>query len=84
MSKMFIRLGTRDLVLSNLEKIYYPAAGYLKAQVLDYYRQIAPVLLPHIRNRPLTMKRYPEGTGNNFFLKSAFPQDDLPGCQLHE
>lgn len=84
MSKIFVRLGARDLVLSNLEKVYYPTTGYLKAQVLDYYRKIAPILLPHIRNRPLTMKRYPEGAGNSFFLKSVLPRVDPLGFQLHE
>ena len=41
----------------------YPAAGFIKAQVIDYYVRVAPVLLPPLRGRPLTMKRYPEGVG---------------------
>jgi bifunctional non-homologous end joining protein LigD len=62
----------RRLTLSNLDKVLYPEAGFTKAQVLDYYTRIAPVLLPHLRDRPLTLKRYPEGvTGGFFFEKNA-------------
>ena len=51
----------RKLKLSNLEKVLYPASGFTKGQVIDYYVRIAPVLVPHLAGRPLTMKRYPEG-----------------------
>jgi bifunctional non-homologous end joining protein LigD len=62
----------RDLTLSNLDKVLYPAAGFTKAEVLDYYSRVAPVLLPHISGRPLTVKRYPNGvTGDFFFEKNA-------------
>ena len=47
----------RHLKLSNLDKVLYPEAGFTKGQVVDYYVRIAPVLLPHLRGRPLTMKR---------------------------
>jgi bifunctional non-homologous end joining protein LigD len=62
------------LKLTNLEKVLYPAAGFTKGQVVDYYVRIAPVLLPHLAGRPLTMKRYPEGVGEDreyFFEKNA-------------
>ncbi|PYJ22860.1 MAG: ATP-dependent DNA ligase, partial [Verrucomicrobia bacterium] len=45
--------------VSNLEKIIYPKVGFTKGQVIDYYIRVAPVLLPHLKDRPLTMKRYP-------------------------
>lgn len=60
----------RELSLSNLDKVLYPAAGMAKAAVIDYYVKVAPVLLPHLRGRPLTMLRFPDGVdGNRFFEK---------------
>ena len=58
----------RRLSLSNLTKPMYPDAGFTKGQVLDYYTRIAPVLLPHLKGRPLTRKRYPNGVDGAFFL----------------
>jgi bifunctional non-homologous end joining protein LigD len=63
----------RRLKLSNLGKMMYPDAGFTKAQVIDYYVRIAPVLLPHLRGRPLTMKRYPEGVKGGFFYEKNCP-----------
>ncbi len=60
------------VVLSNLDKVLYPAVGFTKGQVLDYYTRIAPVLLPHLAERALTRKRYPDGVdGPVFFEKNA-------------
>jgi bifunctional non-homologous end joining protein LigD len=59
--------------VSNLEKVYYPKTGFTKGQVLDYYVNIAPVLLPHLKNRPLTLKRYPEGVEGEFFYEKRCP-----------
>jgi bifunctional non-homologous end joining protein LigD len=64
----------RKLKLTNLEKILYPAAGFAKGQVVDYYVRIAPVLVPHLRGRPLTMKRYPEGVDAEFFFEKNAPK----------
>jgi len=62
----------RRLSLSNLDKVLYPEAGFTKADVIWYYVHIAPVLLPHVRGRPLTMTRYPDGvTGASFFEKHS-------------
>lgn len=67
-----VHVDGRDLTLSNLDKVLYPAAGFTKAEVIDYYSRVAPVLLPHVRGRPLTVKRYPNGvTGESFFEKNA-------------
>jgi bifunctional non-homologous end joining protein LigD len=63
----------RELTLSNLDKVLYPRVGFTKGQVLDYYRRIAPVLLPHLRDRPLTLKRYPEGVEGQFFYEKRCP-----------
>src|SRR6516164_4428459 len=65
--------GTR-VELSNLEKVFYPQVGFTKAQVIDYYARIAPVLLPHLARRPISLKRYPDGvTGGYFFQKQSPP-----------
>jgi len=62
----------RHLKLSNLEKVLYPAAGFTKKDVIDYYVRIAPALLPHLAGRALTRKRYPDGVeGEPFFEKNA-------------
>jgi bifunctional non-homologous end joining protein LigD len=65
-----VQVEGRTLTLTNLGKILYPQTGFSKAEVLDYYRRVASVLLPHIAGRPLTLKRYPEGVdGEAFFQK---------------
>ncbi|MDQ6650754.1 MAG: non-homologous end-joining DNA ligase [Actinomycetota bacterium] len=70
--KVPVTVEGRTLTLSNLAKVLYPAEGFTKAQVLDYYTRIAPVLLPHLHDRPLTLKRYPDGVdGKSFFEKNA-------------
>src|SRR5438309_4474285 len=62
----------KRLAVSNLNKVLYPKVGFTKGQVIDYYVRIAPVLLPHLRGRPLTMKRYPNGvTGQHFYEKNC-------------
>jgi len=68
-----IEVEGRELKLSNLEKVLYPAVGFTKAQVIDYCVRIAPVLLPHLHDRPLTMKRYPEGVEGFFFYEKNCP-----------
>ncbi|MGZ4961626.1 MAG: non-homologous end-joining DNA ligase [Limisphaerales bacterium] len=63
----------KHLRVSNLDKILYPRVGFTKAQVIDYYIRIAPVLLPHLKDRPLTLKRYPEGVEREFFYEKQCP-----------
>jgi len=63
----------RQIKLSNLEKVLYPRAGFTKGQVIDYYVRIAPVLLPHLAERPLTLKRYPNGVDGMFFYEKNCP-----------
>src|SRR4026209_2396614 len=63
----------RKLQVSNLDKVLYPKAGFTKADVIDYFIRIAPVLLPHLKNRPLTMKRYPDGVEGQFFYEKNCP-----------
>ena len=68
-----VEIEGKRLTLSNLEKVLYPAAGFTKAQLIDYYVRIAPVLLPHLHGRPLTMKRYPEGVEGELFYQKNCP-----------
>src|ERR1700752_3206893 len=63
----------KKLAVSNLNKVLYPKAGFSKGQVIDYCIRIAPVLLPHLRDRPLTMKRYPDGVDGQFFYEKNCP-----------
>lgn len=63
----------RKLPVSNLNKVLYPKAGFTKGQVIDYYIRVAPVLLPHLKDRPLTMKRYPNGVDKEFFYEKNCP-----------
>jgi len=63
----------RKLKLTNLEKVLYPAAGFTKGQVVDYYVRIAQVLVPHLAGRALTLKRYPEGVDHEYFFEKNAP-----------
>lgn len=63
----------KKLSVSNLDKVLYPKVGFTKGQVIDYYIRIAPVLLPHLEDRPLTMKRYPNGVDKEFFYEKNCP-----------
>jgi bifunctional non-homologous end joining protein LigD len=69
-----VEVEGRQLKLSNLDKVLYPDAGFTKGQVIDYYTRIAPVLLPHLRKRPLTLKRYPNGVDAQFFYEKNCPK----------
>jgi bifunctional non-homologous end joining protein LigD len=67
-----VRRGRRELKLSNLEKLFWPDEGITKGDLLRYYRELAPVLVPHLSHRPFTMRRYPDGAnGKAFFQKDA-------------
>ncbi|NED46603.1 non-homologous end-joining DNA ligase [Amycolatopsis sp. SID8362] len=71
-SRITVRVGERQLTLSNLEKVLYPRHGFTKGEVLDYYTRIAPLLLPHIRDRAMTFVRFPDGVdGGSFFEKDV-------------
>jgi bifunctional non-homologous end joining protein LigD len=69
-----IEIQGRQLKLSNLEKILYPVAGFSKQQIIDYYVRIAPAMLPHLKDRPLTRKRYPNGVDQEFFYEKNAPE----------
>jgi bifunctional non-homologous end joining protein LigD len=69
---VLVAVEGRKLRLSNLDKVLYPDYGFTKGEVINYYSRIAPILLPHVTNRPLTMRRYPNGVaGASFYEKNA-------------
>jgi bifunctional non-homologous end joining protein LigD len=69
-----IRRGKRTLRLSNLDKVFFPESGITKGDLLAYYRDVAPVLVPHLKGRPFTMKRYPDGRAGDFFFQKDAPK----------
>jgi bifunctional non-homologous end joining protein LigD len=68
-----VEVQGRKLSLTNLDKVLYPASGFTKGQVVDYYVRVAPYLVPHLARRPLTMKRYPGGVEQEFFFEKNAP-----------
>jgi len=73
-ARVQVEVAGRQLSLSNLDKVMYPIVGFTKGQVIDYYTRIAPALLPHLRDRPLTLKRYPNGVGGAYFYEKQCPE----------
>ena len=72
-SSTLVDVEGRRLSLSNLDKVLYPEVGFTKGEVIDYYSRVAPALLPHLRGRPLTLKRYPDGVDGQFFYEKRCP-----------
>src|SRR5436305_3725864 len=73
-----VAIGRKRLKLSNLDKVLYPKAGFTKAQVIDYYLRVSKTLLPHLRDRPLTLKRYPNGVDQPYFYEKNCPSHRPP------
>jgi bifunctional non-homologous end joining protein LigD len=69
MSGQIVEVKGRRLKLSNLEKVLFPAAGLTKADLIDYYERVAPVMLPHLAGRPLSLERYPDGIDAEGFMQ---------------
>jgi bifunctional non-homologous end joining protein LigD len=72
-ARVEVEVEGHRLSLSNLDKVMYPATGFTKGQLIDYYTRIAPVLLPHLHDRPLTLKRYPNGVDGQYFYEKQCP-----------
>jgi bifunctional non-homologous end joining protein LigD len=68
-----IKRGKRELRLSSLDKVFFPKDGITKGDLLSYYRRVAPVVVPHLRGRPFTMKRFPDGIDGKFFFQKDAP-----------
>ena len=75
-----VEVEGRTLSLSNLDKVLYPRPGFTKGQVIDYYTRVAPVLLPHLRGHPLTLKRYPTASRASTSTRSSAPPTARTGC----
>lgn len=71
--KTELEIDGRKLLVTNLQKVLYPKTGFTKGQVIDYYVSISKVLLPHLKDRPITLKRYPEGVEGFFFYEKQCP-----------
>jgi bifunctional non-homologous end joining protein LigD len=69
-----LKLGGRDVRLTNLDKVFFPEIGATKRDLLQYYADVAPVLLPHLRDRAMVMKRYPNGAAGDFFFMKRAPR----------
>jgi bifunctional non-homologous end joining protein LigD len=78
-----VSVAGRTLSLSNLDKVLYPATGFTKGQIVDYYARIAPVMLPHLARRPITLKRYPNGVESKFFFEKNCPSHRPPWVSTH-
>jgi DNA polymerase LigD, polymerase domain len=72
-NKTTLNVGGREVPVSRLEKVFYPATGFTKGNVIDYYIRVSPYLLPHLKDRPLTLKRYPDGVTGGFFYEKRCP-----------
>jgi bifunctional non-homologous end joining protein LigD len=72
-SRKIIEIAGKRLSLANLEKDLYPSYGFTKAHILEYYRRISRFILPHLKDRALTLKRYPEGVERDFFFEKRCP-----------
>lgn len=70
---MKVQFDDRELVLSNLDKVLYPAVGFTKGEVIDYYAKVAPVLLDHLGDRGITMRRFPNGVDDTSFFEKRCP-----------
>ena len=68
------RVGARTLSLSNLEKVLWPSDGYTKGDLIEFYKNVAPFALPHLKDRPLTLQRYPNGIGGETFFEKQMPR----------
>src|SRR5258708_17537477 len=79
------RVGERDVRVTHLSKLYWPATGVTKGDVLRYYRAVAPTLLPHLRDRPITTRVFPEGASGPSFYRRDPPEHppDLPRRAAH-
>jgi bifunctional non-homologous end joining protein LigD len=78
-AKTQLEIGGLKISVSNLDKVFYPKTGFTKGKVIDYYIKISPLLLPHLKDRPITLKRYPNGVEGFFFYEKQCPPNH-PKC----
>lgn len=77
-SRTRLRVGGRDLEVSNRDKVLWPETGWTKGAMLDYYAAVAPVMVAHLRGRPITMRRWPDGVGGKSFFQKKAPAHRPP------
>jgi bifunctional non-homologous end joining protein LigD len=77
-AKQQIEIDGRQLAISNADKVYFPETGFTKGQAIAFYSEIAELILPHLRDRPLTMKRFPDGISGEFFYEKNAPSHTPP------
>jgi len=73
-TKVAVEVDGRTLTLSNLDKVLYPEAHFSKAEVLDYYAKVADAMVPHLTNRPVTFRRFPDGVNGETFFEKQLPR----------
>ena len=78
MASTTLKIDGKELALTNLDKVMYPETGFTKGQVIEYYKNIAPYILPHIEDRPITMKRFPNGIAGQHFYEKRAPSHTPP------
>jgi len=83
-NRTYVAIAGKSLPLSNLEKDLYPSYGFTKAEILEYYRRISPYILPHLRDRAVTLKRYPEGVEKGYFYEKRCPSHRPPWVSTTE
>ena len=69
-----VTVGSRRLSFSNLDKVLWPRDGYTKGDLIDYYRSVAEVIVPYLKERPLTLQRYPDGIDKFSFFEKRLPK----------
>ena len=69
-----VRIGRRDVKLTNQDKVFFPQLGLTKGDLVEYYVDVAPCVLHHVRRRPMQMKRYPDGVDGFFFYQKRVPE----------
>lgn len=84
MSRTLVEVGRKKVPLTHLKKNLYPSYGFTKENILEYYRGISPFILPHLKGRALTFKRYPEGAESGFFFEKRCPDHRPPWVQTAE
>lgn len=77
--QQLIEVEGRELTISNVEKVFFPQSGFTKGEVIASYSEIADTILPHLRDRPLTLKRYPEGLLENISTRRTLRDISLRG-----
>src|SRR5919107_355201 len=77
-----VRVGQQSVKLTNLDKLFWPKLGITKRDLIQYYLDVAPALLPHLEDRAMVMKRYPHGAGGEFFFMKRAPTPRPEWIQL--